>query len=109
LTRPPDPKAKTPHIFMRARNDEEKLLFQKFKELIRRDNESYADVFVPIIQSRVQADNPQLKFVQRGEALVLNKTLSSERKVTTPKTEPCQKCKGAGCEWCGGHGTVIIE
>ena len=109
LTRPPDPKSKTPHIFLRARNDAETLLFLKFKDLIRRDNESYSDVFLPIIEARVQTDNPQLKFVQHGENLILNKTVLPEQKHYGPKTEPCPSCKGAGCSDCGGHGTVLVE
>ena len=62
-------------IHFRPRNLEEIEKFLKFKALLARDNESYLDVFLPIIDARVRADNPQLRFVQNGNNLRLNKTI----------------------------------
>jgi hypothetical protein len=109
MPRPPDPKSKSLRISFDPRNDEERELFRRFKALVGRDEETYLAVFLPIMQARVNGDNPQLKFVQRGDNLVLNKSVPARREIFGPRKITCENCHGAGCEHCGGHGVVYIE
>lgn|GEM_PF-6657846 len=96
-------------IFFRARNDGEGLLFAKFKEIMARDGFTYHDKFLPVIEAVVVSDNPQLKFVQQGDALVLNKTVPPTERIFGPRKMTCEHCRGEGCENCAGQGVVYLE
>ena len=112
MTRPPDPKSKTTGIFISARNDEEKELVRKFKGVCRKDNYEYMDVFLPIIQAKVRADNPQLHFRPIGNQLVLSKKIpDASRGDLNPRVTKvtCLKCGGEGCQHCRFDGWVTEE
>lgn len=108
MVRPIEPQSKRMWILFGPSNDDEHELFRKFKEIMRRDGLTYRDKFLPTIQATVAADNPQLKFVQAGDNLVLNKTVAKPE-TFPPRKVVCEHCKGAGCPDCSGYGTVIVE
>ena len=102
-----DPEGKTAQIVIHPKNDEEGELFRKFKGVLLKDNQSIREFFLPSIQSKVVADNPQLHFEPVQGGLVLNKKVETKEKPPTL----CPDCNGDGqntfgdsCRNCGGYG-----
>jgi len=106
MTKLPNPNSKTAGIYIAARNDQERDLIQKFRGVLRKDNQEYMDFFKPFIEIKVQADNPQLHFVKTSDTLVLSKNLPE---VKPAEKITCTRCGGEGCQHCAQLGYYYEE
>jgi len=92
---------------MRARNDAEEIKLKELRRICRKDNLQYMDVFLPVIDGLIRADNPQLHFVKTSDALVLSKDPAPAPKPELKIT--CVRCGGEGCQHCSNLGFYYEE
>lgn len=84
----------------------------EFRRVCAKDNLTYMDVFLPVIERLVGADNPQLHFKTIGTQLVLSKNLpKAAAGDLNPRTikRVCPRCGGEGCQFCANDGWVAED
>lgn len=110
----PNPKAKTPRLVIQARNDAEKVLIRKFKEILAEKGTYGIEVVKPLLEAYVKTHwppNPQLQIPQfTGHLPLSEETLEKLAPTDTHSKRFSCDCGGNRfCLRCGGVGFWFEE